>query len=76
LIVYSANVYEAGRAQMGWHFYLNGTEVNGAQSLIDYQGGLSPVWYQEHTAPGNFSVQINQVGRSFRTTPQIIIYYL
>ena len=76
LIVYSANVYEPGLANMGWNFYLNGSVVNGRTALINYQGGLSPTWYHRYTANGSFSVRIDQIGSAYRTTPQIIIYYL
>lgn len=76
LIIYSANVFEGGYANMGWGFYLNGVMINGKVQTINYQGGLSPVWYQRYDANGNFTMRIDQVGGAYRTAPQIIIYYL
>lgn len=76
LIIYSANVFEGGLANMGWRFYLNGVMINGNVQTINYQGGLSPVWYQRYDANGNFTMRIDQVGGAYRTAPQIIIYYL
>lgn len=76
LIIYSANAYEGAQNNMGWRFYLNGGVVNGAVQVINYQGGLSPVWYQRYDAVGNFTVKIDIWGTAYVTTPQIIIYYL
>ena len=76
LIVYSANAYEGAQNNMGWRFYLNGAVVNGAVQVINYQGGLSPVWYQRYDAVGNFTVRVDLWGNAYVTTPQIIIYYL